>query len=116
MADLPRSLGVLAMVAHGRDAPATAGDARMDMSRLLMPHPTFPALVSNADLPLFSSTSFHATYNSFVFINIVSKPKTDIFSTFVFNNIHLLSFNFGISFFPLALPTEDRITILGSIT
>jgi hypothetical protein len=85
---------------HGRDAPATAGGVRMDISRLLVPHPAFPARASNPDLPLFSSTSFHATYNSFIFINIVSRLKMDIFSTFVLNNILLLSFNLDISFFP----------------
>jgi hypothetical protein len=37
--------------------------------------------------PFFSSTSFQNDSNSFVFINIVSGTKTDIFSPFVFNNI-----------------------------
>ena len=38
-------------------------------------------------------------YNSFIFINIVSGHESDIFSTFVFNNILLLSLVFGMFFF-----------------
>jgi hypothetical protein len=72
MADLPPSLEVLAMAAHARDAPATAGEGWTYMGRLQMTYPTFPALAPNAYLPLFSSTSFQAAYNSLVFINIVS--------------------------------------------
>jgi hypothetical protein len=80
MADLTPSLEVLAMAAHARDALATAGEGWTYMNRLHLPHPTFPALAPNAYLPLFSSTSFQADYNSLVFINIVSSPKSDIFS------------------------------------
>jgi hypothetical protein len=45
--------------------------------------------------PLFSSTFWKNNYNSFVFINILASPQTDIFSPFVFNNIVELTFILG---------------------
>jgi len=53
--------------------------------------------------------------NSFVFINIVERRKVDIFSTCVFNNLMKIAFIFY-PFFFMTLATEDRLTILVSIT
>jgi hypothetical protein len=65
------------------------------------PHPKLASHLSH----FFSATSFDENYKSFLFINIVSSPETDIFSTCVFNNILLLSFIFGLFYFSAVAPT-----------
>jgi len=50
---------------------------------------------------LLSSTSWKAPYRSFVFINIVERLFSDIFSPFVFNNIVEHPFIFSPRVFPV---------------
>jgi len=56
---------------------------------------------------LFSGTSFHIGYNLFVFINIVSSPKTGIFTPFVFNNFLKPSGVFNMVFLEASVAKHD---------
>jgi len=91
MADLPGSIGVLAMTDQ-RDGDeflwATMATFHFSQSRVQRPSPSF------------SSTSWREGHKSFVFINIMESHKTDIFSTFVFINLGTLSPNFHPPFSP----------------
>jgi len=49
--------------------------------------------------PLLSSTYSEENYNLFIFINICTEQKADIFSTFVFNNFCRLTSIFRFPFF-----------------
>ena len=69
-----------------------------------------PALASykgyGEQLPFFSSTSWKGWLNSFVFMNIMERRKTGIFSICVFNNLKNSSLNFY-PFFFAAMVTEE---------
>ncbi len=55
----------------------------------------------------FSSTSWRECFNSFCFINIVERRKSDIFSTFVFNNL----MQFNLIFHPLFFHDPGQLGI-----
>jgi len=49
--------------------------------------------------PFFSLTSWREGFNSFVFINIVERQKTEISTLFVFNNLQASLVDFRGNFF-----------------
>ena len=64
-------------------------------------------LAPNAFLLYFHQHRGENECNSCVFINIVERRKTDIFSTLVFNDIARLSFHFLIPFFFVTLAADN---------